>query len=307
MLISSLFIYNSTSNIDENSIAELSLAAHLSNSIACDTSIDKDSLITELAPRFIWVIRDFTLEKVHFETGLPISSDEYMESCLRKKISGKNSKENNLIRENIVKYFKYRECVTLPRPAESENELRNLKNIRLNDLKTEFKLEFLSLKNKVYRESNPKRIKGKKINGEALVNLLTEFVNAINSGVVPNINNAWDNVIEQDIKSYYEKALNNFKELTKKCDKSALHSSLLFSLRDYKIKSFLLFDQLTKIDPEINTNETYNKMFEEHKIKLNQEMTKLEEKLIRDDDLAKKKSNIELLRTEYKVILNKLL
>ncbi len=33
VLISSLFIYNTTSNIDEFGISELSLAAHLSNSV----------------------------------------------------------------------------------------------------------------------------------------------------------------------------------------------------------------------------------------------------------------------------------
>jgi hypothetical protein len=34
VLISSLFIYNGSANIDEQGISELSLAAHLSNSIA---------------------------------------------------------------------------------------------------------------------------------------------------------------------------------------------------------------------------------------------------------------------------------
>lgn len=302
-----MFIYNSNSNIDENSISELSLAAHLSNSIACNTSIDKENLIAELAPRFIWVIRDFTLEKVHFESGLPISSDEYMESCLRKKNSKKNSIENNMIRETIIKYFTYRECITLPRPAESEDELRNLKNMRLEELKTEFKLEFLNLKNKVFKEASPKRIKGKKMNGEALVNLLKEFVNAINNGAVPNINNAWDNVIENDIKSYYDKAFKKFKELSKKSERATSYSSLLFSLGDDKIKSFILYDQLTVINPEININENYFKLFENYKNKLNEEMTKLEDKIIRDYNIARKKTNIELLKTEYKSILNKLL
>ena len=39
VLISSLFIYNTTGNIDENSIADLSLAAHISNSIAWNVKI----------------------------------------------------------------------------------------------------------------------------------------------------------------------------------------------------------------------------------------------------------------------------
>ncbi len=307
VLISSLFIYNSTSNIDENSIAELSLAAHLSSSIAFNTSVDKESLITELAPKFIWVIRDFSLEKVHPETGEPVSSNDYMDLCLRRKISGKNSKENNIIRENILKYFKFRDCITLPRPVETENELRNLKNIRLDDLKTEFKLEFMNLKNKVYKETIPKRINNKKMNGESLINLLKEFVNAINSGIVPNINNAWDFVIEQDIKSYYDKAINKFKELTRKVHKSTSHSNLLLSLRDIKLKSSIVYDQLMFINPDINTNENYSKLFEENKNKLTTEIKKLEEKLIKDDDLIKKRFDMDLLKNEYKLVWNKLL
>ena len=47
-LISSLFLYNTYSNIDEHGINELSLAAHLSNAITTNSNIDKDELLTEL-------------------------------------------------------------------------------------------------------------------------------------------------------------------------------------------------------------------------------------------------------------------
>ena len=43
-LISSLFLYNTYSNIDEHGINELSLAAHLSNVITTNSNIDKDEL-----------------------------------------------------------------------------------------------------------------------------------------------------------------------------------------------------------------------------------------------------------------------
>ena len=46
VLISSLFLYNTYSNIDENGINELSLAAHLSNAITTNTNINKDELLT---------------------------------------------------------------------------------------------------------------------------------------------------------------------------------------------------------------------------------------------------------------------
>jgi hypothetical protein len=51
-----------------------------------EAKVDKDILLAELAPKFIWVLRDFTLEKVHPETGEEISNNEYLEISLRKKV-----------------------------------------------------------------------------------------------------------------------------------------------------------------------------------------------------------------------------
>jgi hypothetical protein len=87
VLISSLFIYNSNNNIDEFGISELALAAHLSNSIATNALVDKEMIISELAPKFIWVLRDFSLEKIHPESGEEISSNEYLEISLWKKVN----------------------------------------------------------------------------------------------------------------------------------------------------------------------------------------------------------------------------
>jgi len=105
VLISSLFLYNTYSNIDEHGINELSLAAHLSNAITTNSNINKDDILTELSPKFIWIIRDFTLEKIHPETGEEISSKEYLELCLKNKRCGKGANDNNVIRQNIIKFF----------------------------------------------------------------------------------------------------------------------------------------------------------------------------------------------------------
>jgi hypothetical protein len=48
--------------------------------------ISKEDLLNELSPKFIWLIRDFTLNKVHPETGEPIEGKEYLDICLRKKV-----------------------------------------------------------------------------------------------------------------------------------------------------------------------------------------------------------------------------
>ena len=172
ILLSSLFIYNTNGNIDEQSINELALSTYLSNSIAINTNnqnnlknkknFDKDKIISELAPKFIWTLRDFTLDKIDPVTGEEISSDEYLELCLRNKSNGKNAKQNNLIKENIIKYFIERECVTLPRPVDNEEDLQNLDNIPFSKLKSNFRSEFLLLKKKYMKHRNQKYIMVKK-------------------------------------------------------------------------------------------------------------------------------------------------
>ena len=268
VLISSLFIYNTNGNIDEKSISELALAAHLSNSIATNAKINKDVLIEELAPKFIWTLRDFTLDKIDPDTNEEISSNDYLELCLRKKISGKNSNENNLIRQNILKYFKERECITLPRPADSEDTLQNLDKVPFNELKPNFRKEFLILKEKVYQTSKPKIINRKRINGPILADLLIAFVDSINSGIVPNINTAWDNIILNDIEDFYNNSLRYFKQNVSKC-KNLRH---LYKL---KYNSVINYQNVLIQNKEILENEKYKEKYQSNLNKLEKEMNEL--------------------------------
>ena len=95
-----------------------------------------------------------------------------------------------MIRQSILKYFHDRDCITLVRPVDSEEEIKALNKIPFKSLKADFRNDFLELKDKIFKDSNPKRFNGKKLNGPTLVNLITEFVEVINKGGIPNINNA---------------------------------------------------------------------------------------------------------------------
>ena len=265
VLISSLFIYNTNGNIDEKSISELALAAHLSNSIATNSKIDKDILIEELAPKFIWTLRDFTLDKIDPETNEEISSNEYLELCLRNKISGKNSNENNLIRQNILKYFKDRECITLPRPVDSEENLQNLDKIPFNQLKTNFRKEFLVLKEKVYYTSKPKVINRKRINGAILADLLIAYVDSINSGAIPNINTAWDNIILNDIDDFYNNSLKYFKQNISKCKD-------VKTLYKLKYNTMMNYQSVLIQNKEILENEKYKDKYNKYLNDIEREM-----------------------------------
>jgi hypothetical protein len=265
VLISSLFLYNTYSNIDEHGINELSLAAHLSNAITTNSNIDKDELLTELSPKFIWIIRDFTLEKVHPETGEEITSKEYMELCLKNKRCGKNSNDNNVIRQNIIKFFPERDCVTLIRPVDSEADLKRLNNIPYNNLKPEFKMEFKKLKDKIFKEALPKKLNGKKLTGPALATLIEEFVKVINSGKIPNINNTWDSVIEKDVSDSFYKSYelfkNNLNQLKLGQNNVYDNSDLLRKLYTFKYNAINNYDNLLQSNGDTFKQKNYRRMY----------------------------------------------
>ena len=271
VLISSLFIYNTHGNIDERSIGDLALAAHLSNTVATNV-IEDDLMINKLAPKFIWVLRDFVLDKIDPETGKEITSNEYLELCLRNKLLGKNGvgMENNLIRENIIKYFKERECITLPRPVDLEEDLYKLDEIPFEQLKPNFRSEFLKLKTKVYEEARIKRIGNKKINGPILVGLLTQFIKSLNSKIIPNINTAIENIIINEIEKSYEKNRKLWKKNYIKINTDNMHN-----IRDiYNIKYFIMneYSSVLNENKEIKYTKKFMEIYDNNKNKLEKEI-----------------------------------
>ena len=304
VLISSLFLYNTYSNIDENGINELSLAAHLSNAITTNSNIDKDDLLTELSPKFIWIIRDFTLEKIHPETGEEISSKEYLELCLRNKRCGKGANDNNIIRQNIIKFFPERDCVTLIRPVDSEEDLKRLNKIPYNNLKPEFKMEFKTLKDKIFKEALPKKLNGKKLTGPALATLIEEFVKVINSGKIPNINNTWDSIIEKDVSDAYNLSYalfkNNIKQL--KIEKNNVYDSaeLTKKLYDFKYISMNNYDNLLQSNGDTFKQENYKKMYLDKKKDLNSKMDSTIKKLIAQNNKLSSNYCSEIINEYYK-------
>ena len=299
VLISSLFIYNTNGNIDEKSINELALAAHLSNIVASNTIEDKDLIINELAPKFIWVLRDFILDKIDPNTGEEINSDDYLELCLRNKTANKNSVENNLIRENIIKYFKDRECFTLPRPVDQEEDLHKLNEIPFSELKPNFREEFLNLKRNIYENSKVKKFGNKKINGPILVELLKSFINSLNSKIIPNINTAFDNLIINEIEKSYENSIKLWKE-----NYNRIKEEFSSNIKDfYDIRFFIMneYNIVMNENKEIKYNKQYFEIFNNNKNKLENEIY-VDIKKVETINCSKKVNKLNEILNKYKSI-----
>lgn len=192
ILLSSLFIYNSKGAIDEQAINQLSLATCLSELISTqtsshDTEEEMKSRISALAPKFLWLLRDFHLTLID-EDGSPITAHEYMENILNMRhVFGRNPEKQAHIRQEILDIFKDRDCMTLPRPAEEEKILENLSNINKDKIRPKFLKNIQKLKKNV-KNCPVKKINGTEINGKILLGLLDEYLKALNNGIIPNIN-----------------------------------------------------------------------------------------------------------------------
>lgn len=132
LLLSSYFIYNSMGTIDENAINNLSLIINLSKNlhVQADTVNEEDpDELAKYFPRFLWVLRDFSL-KLRDEYDNPINSKEYFEGALnpQKGISEKVESRNR-IRRLIKHFFTDRDCATLVRPTEEETDLQALQSL----------------------------------------------------------------------------------------------------------------------------------------------------------------------------------
>eukprot|EP00826_Nyctotherus_ovalis_P014179 TRINITY_DN13925_c0_g2_i1.p1 TRINITY_DN13925_c0_g2~~TRINITY_DN13925_c0_g2_i1.p1 ORF type:complete len:340 (-),score=85.66 TRINITY_DN13925_c0_g2_i1:65-1084(-) len=194
LLLSSFFLYNSVGSIDESALQSLSLIINLTRHIQLKTHDNIEVDPEEYAkyfPAFMWIVRDFTLQLID-EGGLSISPKDYFEKSLEpQKGFSDGIEQKNRIRRLLKSFFAERDCCTVVRPLTKEDDLQNLENLELKELRPEFMEQVEELRNKVINRMKVKMLNGKRLDGEMLCDLARNYVEALNKGVVPNIENAW--------------------------------------------------------------------------------------------------------------------
>jgi len=200
LLLSSFFIYNSVGNIDENALQNLSLVVNLAKEIQIKSSgqeVDPEE-VSQYFPSFLWVVRDFALKLVD-QNGSPINPKDYLEQALttQKGISD-TIESKNRIRRLLKHFFRDRDCVTMVRPLENEKDLQKLDELPDEQLRAEFVDQLKKVRRKILRSIKPKTLNGRTLNGHMLLEIIKAYIQAINSGGVPNIENAWTYLCKQE-------------------------------------------------------------------------------------------------------------
>uniref|UniRef100_A0A0E0JYX0 GB1/RHD3-type G domain-containing protein n=1 Tax=Oryza punctata TaxID=4537 RepID=A0A0E0JYX0_ORYPU len=235
VLLSSMFIYNQMGGIDEAALDRLSLVTEMTKHIRVRANGGKStaSELGQFSPIFIWLLRDFYLDLV--ENDRKITPRDYLEIALRPlEGRGKDISSKNEIRESIRALFPDRECFTLVRPLNSENELQRLDQIPIEKLRPEFQAGLDELTRFILERTRPKQVAGTVMTGPVLAGVTQSFLDAINNGAVPTISSSWQSVEEAECRKAYDSAaevyLSAF-DRTKQAEEDALRDAHEAALR----------------------------------------------------------------------------
>lgn len=207
VLLSSMFIYNQMGGIDETALDRLSLVTQMTKHIRVRASGGRttSSELGQFSPIFVWLLRDFYLDLV--EDNRRITPRDYLELALRPvQGGGRDLAAKNEIRDSIRALFPDRECFTLVRPLNNENDLQRLDQISLDKLRPEFKTGLDALTKFVFERTRPKQLGATVMTGPILVGITDAYLNALNNGAVPTISSSWQSVEEAECRRAYDSA-----------------------------------------------------------------------------------------------------
>ncbi|XP_058992252.1 guanylate-binding protein 6 [Mustela lutreola] len=217
VLLCSTFVYNSMGTINHQALEQLHYVTELTELIRAKSSPEKDGTedsteFVSFFPDFIWAVRDFTLElKLNDH---PITEDEYLENAL-KLIPGNNARiqASNLPRECIRHFFPKRKCFVFDRPVNETKLLANIENIPEHQLDPKFLTQANNFCSYIHTQARTKTLReGVTITGNGLKTLVVTYVDTINTGAVPCVENAVTTLAQLENSEAVQKAANHYSE-----------------------------------------------------------------------------------------------
>uniref|UniRef100_F1MDI9 GB1/RHD3-type G domain-containing protein n=1 Tax=Bos taurus TaxID=9913 RepID=F1MDI9_BOVIN len=119
----------------------------------------------------------------------------------------------NLPRECIRKFFPKRKCFVFDRPASNKKQLLHLEEMPDNQLDEDFQKQSKDFCSYIYTHAKTKTLKeGITVTGKRLGPLVEAYVNAINSGSVPCLENAVTTLAQLENSAAVQKAADHYSE-----------------------------------------------------------------------------------------------
>lgn len=102
-------------------------------------------------------------------------------------ISNDDKDPKNQIRSKIRKLFTHRKCECFPRPINDQDRLAHIEQLHFEDLREKFKQKMKQFEKTFYQTLPVKLINGKPLTGDIYLNLIREYLDAMNNGKVPEV------------------------------------------------------------------------------------------------------------------------
>ncbi|XP_041509701.1 guanylate-binding protein 4-like [Microtus oregoni] len=217
VLLSSTFVYNSMNTINRQALEQLHYVTELTQLIRAKASPREDEVkdsseFVSFFPDFVWTVRDFTLElKLD---GRAITADEYLENAL-KLIPGNNPKvqKSNTTRECLRYFFPVRRCFVFDRPTRDTSLLSQIEKVPENELEWNFQVESKKFCSYIFTNAKTKTLRGGiTVTGNRLGTLVKTYLDAINSGTVPCLENAVMTLAQRENSAAVQKAADHYSE-----------------------------------------------------------------------------------------------
>ena len=186
--MSSMFIYNTKNAVSSDAFNKLSFITKIKESIKLSEHTTGKQDLSRECPDFIWVVRDFFLEKTK-------SANESLAEFLRLESESDDEDEDaeyrNTIRQSFLSTFNSHSCCYIVEPELNENSsirmsrkdfLRNLDTIPISELSDEFQWDIRQLSEQVQNNIRPKQVGDVLLDGQRYAQFLRLAVDAVNKG-----------------------------------------------------------------------------------------------------------------------------
>uniref|UniRef100_A0A8C0ZYF5 GB1/RHD3-type G domain-containing protein n=1 Tax=Castor canadensis TaxID=51338 RepID=A0A8C0ZYF5_CASCN len=214
MLLSSTFVYNSMGTINHQALEQLHYVTELTQLTRAKCSPKSDEVedsaeFVSFFPDFVCAVRDFTLElKLD---GHDITEDEYLENAL-KLIPGIRACVGGE-RECIRYFFPVWKCFVFDWPTSDKKLLCHMENVTENQLEWNFQVQTKNFCTYIFTMGKTKTLReGIIVTGNRLGTLVKTYMDAINSGTVPCMENAVTILAHRENTAAVQKAANNYSE-----------------------------------------------------------------------------------------------
>uniref|UniRef100_H0WNQ3 GB1/RHD3-type G domain-containing protein n=1 Tax=Otolemur garnettii TaxID=30611 RepID=H0WNQ3_OTOGA len=217
VLLSSTFVYNSMHTINHQALEQLHYVTELTELIKAKSSPGMDEAgsaaeFVSFFPDFVWTVRDFSLELKLNERV--ITEDEYLENALQ-LIPGNNPKilNSNMPRECIRRFFPKRKCFVFDRPTSNTKDLLHLEDIPEDQLEGNFRVQCANFCSYIFTHAKTKTLtEGITVTGNRLGTLVVNYVDAINSGSVPCLENAVTMLAQRENAAALQRAIDHYSQ-----------------------------------------------------------------------------------------------